>query len=219
VSAPAQLSLFDYTVRFGYIGDRLHRADYAVLPIERPTALSLVRQYHYAGGGSLTGVYFHGLFRRDNLADCLGCAWWLPPMKGAAQMVSKTEWRKVLGLHRFVVADGVPKNAATFLLGGSIRAIRQEGRFLGLLTYADEGQGHKGTIYRASNWAYLGASSTRHATWTDPESGGQVSIKRGPHTRTYAEMEALGYVRGAASIKHRFAIRPASEAPGEGIGQ
>jgi hypothetical protein len=202
-----QLSLFGYALEPHPLGERLRRTDYVVLSIERPTALSLVQQHHYAGGGSLTGVYFHGLFHRDNLADCLGCAWWLPPMKNAAQMVSAEAWRKVLSLHRFVIADGVPKNAATFLLGGSIRAIRREGRFTGLLTYADEGRGHKGTIYRASNWGYLGPSTTRHPTWLDPESGQQVSIKRGPHTRTVAEMEALGYQRTPASVKHRFAIR------------
>lgn len=204
-----QLSLFDYTIEPAnpYQG-RIQRADYVVLPIKRPTALALVTQYHYAGNGSLTGVYFHGLFHRDNLADCLGCAWWLPPMPNAARMVLPADPlapSRVLSLHRFVIAEGVPKNAATFLLGKSIKIIKHEQRFRGLLTCADEGRGHKGTIYKASNWVPLGPSNSNHPTWLNQE-GQQVSVKRGPRTRNSAEMEALGYTRVPASIKHRFAI-------------
>jgi hypothetical protein len=181
----------------------LSAADYSVRPISRFQALLLVREFHYAKGGPNTGVYFHGLFRGDE-AEPVGVAWWLPPTKVAAESVCGDEWRSVLSLTRLVVHPSVPTNGASFLLGRSIRLIRQAGVWRHLVTYADERQGHLGQIYRATNWEYQGVRRG-DPVWVD-ESGRQVSRKSAAHSRTRAEMEALGYRNMGVSRKHKFVM-------------
>jgi hypothetical protein len=98
----------------------------------------------------------------------------------------------------------MPKNAASFLISKSIGLIRRDGRWDYLITYADEGQGHTGTIYRATNWEYKGLT-TSEAVFVN-EQGRMVSRKAGPHTRTRDEMAALGCRNAGSSCKHRFVM-------------
>jgi hypothetical protein len=120
------------------------KQDYEVRSIGLTTARALVVAHHYAKGGSNTGVYFHGLIQRAQPHVACGVAWWLPPTRRAAESVDRVRWRQVLALTRLVVTPEVPLNGASFLLGRSIRMIRADGRFVALVTYADESQGHLG---------------------------------------------------------------------------
>ena len=56
----------------------------------------------------------------------LGVAQWLPPTRVAAESVNKENWQRVLSLTRLAVHPLVPTNGASFLLGRSIRIIRNE---------------------------------------------------------------------------------------------
>jgi len=180
----------------------LDRAEYEVRPTDRASAIALVTQYHYAKGGPNTGVAFDGLYLRGS-HRILGVAWWLPPTKVAAQTVHE-DWRRVLCLTRLVVLDEVPQNGASFLLAASIRRLRKGGYWKALVTYADEGQGHTGAIYRATNWVYRG-TRPGDPVWLD-RAGRQVSRKSGPRSRTSAEMLALGYVNTGRTRKHKFTM-------------
>lgn len=101
----------------------------------------------------------------------------------------------------------MPTNSASFLLSRSIDLIRRDGRWKTLLTYADEGEGHTGAIYRATNWEYVGAMRG-HPAWVD-SSGRRVAIKATVN-RTYAEMESLGLEKLPATRKHKFVMRLAA---------
>ena len=181
---------------------RFRAADHEVRTVPLSLCRELVEKHHYARGGSNTAVYRHGLFRKGQ-DECLGIAWWLPPTKVAAQSSWDGDWRIVLSLSRLVIVPGMPTNAASFLIGRSIRLIEAEGRFKCLVTYADGWQGHVGTIYRATNWEPVGLTSPE-AVWVDPRTGRMVARKAGPRTRTNAEMQALGYQCVGRYPKHKF---------------
>lgn len=56
-------------------------------------------------------------------------------------------------LARLYLLDEIPRNAETWLIGRSIRYIKRfHPTVKTLLSYADPSVGHKGTIYKASNW-------------------------------------------------------------------
>ena len=197
--------------------NRLIKKDWEVRPVPLDQAQALVREYHYARGGSNTGTFVHGLYHRlTNLL--VGVVWWIPPTKGAAATVNP-DWKRVLNLTRMVMIPGVPKNACSFLLARSVKAIKRDGRFVTLLTYADQGEGHDGGVYRAANWQYVGESSAEER-WIDPTTGRHVARKAGGKTRTAAEMESLGYIRGGKTRKHKFVLHLAprkATALGSGI--
>ena len=182
---------------------RLRKYEWCVRDIPASEARDFITMHHYAKGASNTRVYSHGLFRQDS--DVLmGAALWLPPTRVAAESVNKDEWQRVLSLTRLACHPDAPRNAATFLLAASIRLIRQDGRFVSLVTYADTRYGHTGAIYRASNWNYVGRMRGSSA-WRDPATGRQVS-RKATQSRTDAQMLELGYERLPPSDKHKFVL-------------
>lgn len=179
---------------------RLNRADWYVADAPLAEAQRLVREHHYARGGSNTAVYVHGLYRRvDNVLHAV--AWWLPPTRVACESVNREQWQKVLSLTRLVATPGTPKNACSFLLARSVKLVQQDKRFVSLVTYADESQGHTGGIYRASGWDYVGRVGP-YPRWED-QSGKQVAVKA-TKNRTKAQMEALGHRKVGTFHKHKF---------------
>ena len=185
-------------------GERLKKSEYEVRPVALRVAQELVAAHHYCRGGSNTGTFVHGLFLRSNPHTCLGVAWWIPPTKGAALATHPSAWQAVLALSRLVVLPSQPKNAASFLIMGSVKLIQADGRWQKLVTYADTRMGHTGGIYKATNWKYIGLTQPS-TTWVDSE-GRTVAKKAGGHTRTVAEMEALGYRRIGDFKKLKFTM-------------
>jgi hypothetical protein len=177
--------------------------------IELSSAADLMVKYHYTKSCSRVAVYRHGLI---SPSGCLaGAVLWLPPTKVAAQTVDDN-WRSVLACSRLVVHPSVPTNGASFLLGASMRAI-DRGRWATFVTYADTGQGHTGSIYKATNWTEIGATKAS-ATWVHLETGEQRGQKRGPRNLTSQEMVDAGFVRNPNLPKIKFAHwSPRSDIP------
>lgn len=179
----------------------LRKGEYLVDVLALDQARELVAENHYARGASNTATFRHGLFRRSDwpMVYC-GAALWIPPTRSAAE-ATWPDWQRVLALSRFVIAPDVPKNAASFLLGRSTRLIRQDGRWDCLVTYADEWQGHLGTMYRACGWEYVGLTRPERVY---VKNGAMVARKAGPRTRTHSEMLALGAECVGSYSKHKF---------------
>lgn len=183
---------------------RLRKEDWEVRPVSIAVARELVRRYHYAKGAANTRTYLHGLFRKGAFFDddCVGVAWWIPPTKGAAEATYPKNWQGVLSLSRLVVAPNVPKNACSFLLSRSIALIPATD-WPCLVTYADDWRGHTGTIYKASNWKYLGKTAAEETYTID---GVMTARKAGGHTRTRSEMLALGARCEGKHAKHKYVL-------------
>lgn len=181
---------------------RLKKGEWIIRTVAISIARRLVQHHHYAHGASNTATYLHGLFRHLDFWDeqCQGIAWWIPPTKSAALATYPENWQGVLCLSRLVIKPRVPQNACSFLLAGSMKQI-DRGRWPCLVTYADEWQGHDGTIYRASNWRELPMTK---AEPTFVKDGRMIARKAGGHTRTRAEMEALGAKMIGRFAKHKF---------------
>jgi hypothetical protein len=107
----------------------------------------------------------------------------------------------VLALSRLAVAPTEPQNGASILIGESVRRIRRDGKWKALVTFADESQGHTGTIYRATNWRYIGRTKP-YPRWEAPD-GRQVA-KKATRSRTEEEMRSLGYRMVGRFSKHKF---------------
>ena len=175
------------------------REDYEIRDCPLHEAAAFISATHYARGCANTAVYVHGLYRGDTL---VGAALWMPPTKVCAQTVHP-EWRRVLALSRLAIAPGEPQNAASILIGESVRRIRRDRKWKALVTFADESQGHSGTIYRATNWVYVGRTKPE-PRWEDA-SGRQVA-RKATKSRTAAQMDALGYRMVGKFSKHKFIL-------------
>lgn len=184
---------------------RLNKNEWIVKPIRIVTAYKLVKAYHYAASATKTGVYIHGLFKVGEEypeSKCKGVAWWLPPTKNAASATyPEGDFRKVLSLTRLVVSPDVPKNACSFMLMQSIKMIDTRS-WECLVTYADTWQNHTGTIYRATNWEYMGL--TKPSPVFQNEDGMMMGKKRGAVNLTTEEMNLKGFDEVGKFPKHKF---------------
>jgi hypothetical protein len=178
----------------------LRKAEWCVTPCEHRDAVAFIEATHYAGGAPNTSVARHALRRiRDGLI--YGVALWLPPTRVAAESVNRANPRGVLALSRLCVAEGVPTNGASFLLGRSMKLI-DRATWPTFLTYADTLYGHTGAIYKATNWTCLGEVPGSDA-WIS-STGERRGRKRGGRNLSVAEMLALGFTRLPKMPKIKF---------------
>lgn len=59
-------------------------------------------------------------------------------------------------LVRLVLLDEVPKNSESRFIGWCLRWLRKNTDLVGIVSFADPREGHRGTVYRATNWIYCG---------------------------------------------------------------
>ncbi|MBU2060040.1 MAG: hypothetical protein KKB38_20185 [Gammaproteobacteria bacterium] len=72
---------------------------------------------------------------------------------------------KVWELARLYLLDEIPRNAETWLIGQSVKYIKQHHRDVcHLLSYADPSAGHDGVIYKAANWKLDGRTDDDRKT-------------------------------------------------------
>ena len=93
-----------------------------------------------------------------------------------------------------------PKNTPSFLLSHSMRQIDRQ-KWPILIMFADEWQGHVGTIYKASGWIECGFTSAE-PTYT--LNGVMISRKAGPVTRTHDQMIGMGCEMVGRFRRRRF---------------
>jgi hypothetical protein len=179
----------------------LRAADWYVTACEQREAVAFIEATHYAGGAPNTSVARHALRHIGDGLVIYGVALWLPPTRVAAESVNRANPRGVLALSRFCIAEGVPTNGASFLLGHSMKMIDRL-KWPTLLTYADTYYGHTGAIYKATNWTCLGEMPGCDA-WANAE-GQRRGRKRGPVNLSVAEMEAAGFHRLPKMPKIKF---------------
>jgi hypothetical protein len=67
--------------------------------------------------------------------------------------------KDVVELRRLCCIDDAPKNSESFFISKTIRWLRQNTEVKTIISYADEFHNHKGIIYQASNFEYLGKTS------------------------------------------------------------
>lgn len=180
----------------------LRKNDWFVADCSLSRARAFICQHHYSKGCSNTAVYSHGLYRRSDNA-LMGVALWLPPTRVAAESVNREQWKRVLALTRLAIHPEVKTNGASFLMGQSIRLIKQDGKWVSLVTYADHFMAHTGAIYRATNWTFVG-DMKGSPRWEDSE-GRQVA-RKSTVSRNDQQMRDLGYRNVGTFGKRKFVM-------------
>lgn len=158
-------------------------------PCDLKTVHDLCEKHHgYRSAGS-NATYAFAVYEEERPVAAFV---WQPPPPGAARSVCPEAPSAVLSLSRMVA---VPKNERRLRhiskpLRRQMRTLIDRTRWPVLLTYSDEGQGHRGHVYKCSGW-----QPTRRAqrpTFLD-EQGRRISsysngkhdmstLKRGPDT-------------------------------------
>lgn len=181
--------------------DAAKAKDYRIERIPFVEGAAFIREHHYAKGCANTATETFGLYRGPFL---VGAALWMPPTRVCAESVDREDWRKVIALSRLAVAPTEPQNAESLFIGAMLRTLQREGRWAAAVTFADESQGHGGTIYKATNWRYLGRTKPE-PRWEDAN-GKQVS-RLATKSRTAKDMAEIGHRMVGKFSKHKYVWR------------
>lgn len=134
--------------------------DYTIERITNKMAQEVVIAKHYLHR-SAPAMSSFGLFQGMHLAGVI--IFGKPASPSLCKGVcGSDESSRVLELTRLWIEDGTPKNAESFLIGNAIKQLPIEYDIL--VSYAEIGAGHVGTVYQATNWIYTGMSD-RHVEW------------------------------------------------------
>lgn len=108
------------------------------------------------------GKYNFGIFRADDLTQCLGVAVYGYMKKPYAKIFTHPNpqaW--MCELNRLWISDELGKNAETILIAASIKLLRHaDPNIVAIQSFAD-GRLGCGTIYKAANFRYYGYHETR----------------------------------------------------------
>lgn len=147
---------------------------------------------HYAG--RLPSIsYAYGLYENENILGVLTIG--KPASHSLCVGICGKEYSKnVYELNRLVVEENLPKNVLSFFLSKVLKLL--SGEDLIIVSYADEGMGHHGYIYQATNWWYTGKTKSRTDKYTAP----------GKHSRHYDNENE--HLRKFRSSKFRYVYVP-----------
>jgi hypothetical protein len=164
----------------------------SVAPIAKSIAKDMIIKKHYTHAWTMCryslGIY-HQLEEEDvfgNDQELVGVAVYGFPVgaKASTSVCEGLTKDNILELTRLYVDDGYGSNIESCALGKTFQWIKQNDKNIKvLLSYADNGQGHLGGIYKATNWRYEGVSSQMNLM---PNYGISLNGPEGPwiHSRT-----------------------------------
>lgn len=113
---------------------------------------------------------------------------------------------RVWELTRLWAPDGHRPNLLTQAISHAVREFHKLKLADALVSYADPNAGHRGGVYRAASWVYLGQSEESRA-YRSPD--GQILSRRKFHSgrtsMTKAQIIAQGFIQLKLPGKERFA--------------
>ena len=123
------------------------------VPLRIAKALLVPRHYlHSLPGGTLLAF---GVFAHNRLLGALTLG--VGPMN-AHRLVAGAIPDDVITLTRLWLAEALPHNSESRVLGVVLRELRRNTNLRFVLSYADPMAGHVGFIYQATGWLYTGLS-------------------------------------------------------------
>lgn len=128
----------------------------SVRPVLPSVVRPLIVEHHYLHSMPAATWRCFGVYAGAELAG--GAVFTAGPRHGWRLMRGGRP-QHVAALARLWLADDLPKNAESRVIGVILRLLRQENIWKLVLSYADPTVGHRGTIYQATGWLYLGRSS------------------------------------------------------------
>jgi len=100
-------------------------------------------------------MFCFGLFINNSLEGIV--TYGMPPSPQVGRgFLGEGNRTKVIELNRLCINERAPKNAASFLVGRSLRNLKG----WAVVSYADGAMGHIGYIYQATNFIYCGAAKS-----------------------------------------------------------
>lgn len=173
----------------------------SISPITKKVADEVVTKKHYSRRASIFWKGY-GLYESYKLVGVAVYGQPSPPIQKYA--FADRDFR-LYELARVVIWTST-KNAASFLVGQSLRALhRDTGEKCAVVSYADSEQGHAGIIYQATNWLYTGGTKSHDKAYiVDGVRTHPMTLRDRGITDPTRWARANGIEMVPAQVKHRY---------------
>ena len=123
------------------------------------TAFNFYQKWHYLKDTEFLATIHYGAYF-ENI--CRGVISFGSPnakrLRGFYNEFSQKGWFEI---KRLAMDNTAPKNSESRFIAISIKKLKKTFKVKGIVTLADPSYGHKGTIYKASNFKYLGLTAQK----------------------------------------------------------
>ena len=137
--------------------------DFTVELVQRNAVVGFIEKHHYSHNINGVQSYYHfGLFRdgKFGLPEMIGAMLYaMPSMPSTAKKYNPINPTKCFELRRLVCIDDTPTNTESYFIGQTFKWLKQNTDIEVIVSFADEEYGHRGIIYKATNFEYLGTTS------------------------------------------------------------
>lgn len=166
--------------------------EYVVKQVESKDCMDFILHKHYAQRKPPISLAY-GLFDGGKLIGVLTIG--KPASNSLCEGLCGKEYKQyVYELNRLCVVEGLPKNTLSYFVSKVLKDLSD--KKIILVSYADEGMGHHGYIYQATNWFYTGKTKERTDKYTP----------NGKHCRHYNE--EFNHLRKFRTSKYRYVYIP-----------
>lgn len=128
--------------------------EFDVIHCQRWEISDFIEKNHYSH--NINGCISDYCFKLVYDGDIIGAAFF-------GRMAMANQWKRfsdsqddVIELRRLCCIDETPKNTESYFIGKMIRWLKKNTNIKVIVSYADKEHGHDGTIYKASNFKYMG---------------------------------------------------------------
>jgi hypothetical protein len=129
------------------------------------TAAKAYAKWHYLGDQCFVSQISFGAYWNRKMEGAISYG---PPnatdLAGFWDRNSQGEWWEI---KRLVLSPICPKNSESRFIAITIKMLKKIAIVKGVVTYADDSQGHQGIIYKASGFKSLGMTAPKKDFWVD----------------------------------------------------
>lgn len=129
------------------------------------TAAIAYQRWHYLGDQGFISQINFGAYHNQVMEGAISYG---PPnatdLDGYWTRHTQGQWWEI---KRLVMSPKCPKNSESRFIAITMKMLRKLAVVRGVVTYADDGQGHVGTIYKAAGFQPLGLTDQKCDFWVD----------------------------------------------------
>lgn len=164
------------TGKGGSIPTSTHQLNLSIVSVKE--AKLCYEQWHYLGKTGFMSTFNFGVFFNDELVGCI--SYGIPNAKNIRGLFASDTQKGWWEIKRFALSPICPKNSESRVIAVSVRLLRKATAVKGIVTYADSGYGHVGTIYKASGFRYVKLTDQKTDLFIDGKKVG----KKGQYRRS-----------------------------------
>lgn len=174
-----------------------------------PEAVEYIRENHYSG--TCNPISNKWVLRHQGSDEIVGAIVFANPISEQVRryVAGDGNERQVTELHRLYTDDRCGKNVESWFISRALKLLKEKKpKYRFVVSFADQRQGHVGTVYQATNAIYTGTTTETggdHKFYKDEE-GRLRSKRQAGENITMEDAEERGWEIVERGAKHRYVL-------------